>query len=530
MGFEPPKYSRNKVNKAGDILAKRKKIKNSENFDAMSILGNWRVAHAYPINTFQATLRDRLKRIDESALVGQRLKRAPSIIEKLKRFKTMNLAQMQDIGGLRAVLSNISKLRRLEDVYRSPRFNHELFDWNDYIYKPKSDGYRGLHLIFKYRSTRSEALKYNNLLIELQLRTKIQHDWATAVETMDIYLGQALKLGKGNRRWKRFFKYTSMAFSILESSHPVPGLENLSDKKVFQVVREMDNELKVLEKLEGFSIATDMILNVPGVGVYNLITLNISERSVKIRPYPLSKLSEANRELTGLESKYANNGDVDIVLLSAGPLKKLKKSYPNYFLDTYNFIKRVRKVIDLSKASKKKLSGASFHRKSKPKSLGPRGSVRNFLFSGDIPQADNLDSVRKVVEVINSGLITLKEICLATGYSSRHVQYKISSAVILGFLRKFETIKVTQNGRAWLQKKMSSNEESIFLRRCIENTKVFKMVAPDLFDRVRPNKEILARRIMDYGNLSETTAFRRASTLIAWSNRILQYYLPIDED
>ncbi len=528
MGYEPPKYSRNKVNYAGDILAKRKKIKSSDKLDAMSILSNWRAAHAYPINTFQSTLRDRLKKIDASAIVGQRLKRAPSIIEKLKRFKTMNLAQMQDIGGLRSVLLSVSKLRKLEEVYRSPRFTHELFGWNDYINKPKTDGYRGLHLIFKYRSTKSEALKYNNLLIELQLRTKIQHDWATAVETMDIYLGQAIKLGKGNRRWKRFFKYTSMAFSILESSPPVPGFKNISEKKVFEEVRKMDSELKVLEKLEGFSIATDMILNDPGVGVYNLFMLNISERTVRIRPYPLSKLNEANDELTRLERKHAGDGNVDIVLLSAGPLKQLKKAYPNYFLDTYSFIKRVKRIINLSKESKKKFSAAKFHKKGKRKTYGVRRDVKNLLFSGDIPQADNLDSVKKVVEVVNNGLITQKEISLATGYSPRHVQYKIATAVILGFLEKLETIKVTQMGKAWLQKKVASNEESVFLKKCIEQTKVYQLIARDLFDSARPDKEILAKRIMDYGNLSESTALRRASTLIAWSNRIMQHYLPLD--
>jgi len=62
MGYEPPKYSRNKVNRAGDILAKRKKIKKGDELDALAISSNWRAAHSYPINTFQATLRNRLKK------------------------------------------------------------------------------------------------------------------------------------------------------------------------------------------------------------------------------------------------------------------------------------------------------------------------------------------------------------------------------------------------------------------------------------------------------------------------------------
>jgi len=222
MGYKPPKHSKNKVNIAGDILSKKKPHKKID-VDAMSVLSNWRLAHAYPLNRFYSTLKIWLKN-DSLAIIGQRLKRAPSIIEKLKRYNTMNLSQMQDIGGVRAVMSSIPKVRKLESIYRSPRFKHELVDSDDYINKPKNDGYRGLHLIFKYRSTSAD--KFNNLLIEVQLRTKEQHAWATAVETMDIYQGQSLKLGKGSRKWKRFFKYTSMAFSILENSNPVPFWRN----------------------------------------------------------------------------------------------------------------------------------------------------------------------------------------------------------------------------------------------------------------------------------------------------------------
>lgn len=104
MTWPTPKYSRNQVSKAGDLLS----VIDAGDGDisdldawihAYEILANWRACHGYPINTFQATLRTRLKKIDEKALVAQRLKRTPSILNKLRRFKGMNLARMQDIGG-----------------------------------------------------------------------------------------------------------------------------------------------------------------------------------------------------------------------------------------------------------------------------------------------------------------------------------------------------------------------------------------------------------------------------------------------
>lgn len=126
MAFAAPNYSKSQVNKAGEILADLGTYSASEQEWASRVLANWRACHGYPINTFQATLRDKLKPIDENAIVAQRLKRAPSIILKLRRFNGMKLARMQDIGGLRAVVGSVEQVNKLEDAYRKSRFKHEL--------------------------------------------------------------------------------------------------------------------------------------------------------------------------------------------------------------------------------------------------------------------------------------------------------------------------------------------------------------------------------------------------------------------
>ncbi|NWG87471.1 MAG: (p)ppGpp synthetase, partial [Hydrogenophilaceae bacterium] len=117
MTFAQPRYEKSDVNRAGKILC-------CTEFDldewvwAYEVLANWRACHGYPINTFQALLRKRVKEIDKKAIVAQRLKRAPSVIAKLKRFPSMKLAQMQDIGGLRAVVGSVARVRKLEALYR----------------------------------------------------------------------------------------------------------------------------------------------------------------------------------------------------------------------------------------------------------------------------------------------------------------------------------------------------------------------------------------------------------------------------
>jgi (p)ppGpp synthase/HD superfamily hydrolase len=109
MQWPKLEFSKSQVSKAGHILATGPK--DFEEFSwAEDVLNNWRSCHGRPINTFQSTLRDKLAAINvNNAIVAQRLKRTPSIISKLKRFKAMKLSTMHDIGGLRAVVPNTKK-------------------------------------------------------------------------------------------------------------------------------------------------------------------------------------------------------------------------------------------------------------------------------------------------------------------------------------------------------------------------------------------------------------------------------------
>jgi len=348
MAFVLPKYSRNAVNRAGDTLAGRVPWELEAHVDAVTVLANWRASHLYPINTFQALLRHKLKTIDRQALVAQRLKRSPSILAKLERFPDMQLARMQDIGGLRAVVGSMAKVRKIEDAYRSASFSHQLVGSKDYINEPKPDGYRSIHLVYKYKNSRAPA--YEGLCIELQLRTKLQHAWATAVETMGTFLGQALKSGQGDADWRQFFEKAAAAIAVLERTAPVPGFGNLSDKEIFQQVAESEAGLRVLQKLRGFAIAADRITKERGQGAYHLVVLDSASRTVSIRPFPLARLEEANTAYAEIEKRSNNGEPVEAVLVSAGPVDALRKAFPNYFLDTEVFIGQIERVIGAAQA------------------------------------------------------------------------------------------------------------------------------------------------------------------------------------
>ncbi len=343
MAYPILKYSRTKVDNAGKVLLKYittpKKEWGQEESEAIKVVNNFRACHAYPINTFNSTLRKKINSLNTNYLVAQRLKRLVSTVFKLKRFKKMRLSQMQDIGGLRAVLPNLKQVRKLEKIYLNTNFQHSLYTSRDYIKNPKSSGYRGIHLVYKYKNSLNP--KYDGLYIELQIRTRMQHIWATAVETMGTYLKYSLKSSEGPQKWLDFFSVSGSAFAHMESTPPVPEYENLTKKETYRKVIEMEKELDIIDKLTTFSIATQKVVTDKKKGTYHLIILNYDKKSVKIKSYKKDELKEANRIYAIVEKEVTKDNPLEVVLVSAGSIKNLKKAYPNYFLDTKDFVRQL---------------------------------------------------------------------------------------------------------------------------------------------------------------------------------------------
>ncbi|MCM1513130.1 MAG: RelA/SpoT domain-containing protein [Oxalobacter formigenes] len=220
----------------------------------------------------------------KNTIVAQRLKRAPSTIARLRRFPFMGLNRIQDIGGLRIILDSVSDVYRLHDDILKSRFTHKPEKPFDYITRPKDDGYRSLHQVFRYNSRRYPKLE--GLRIELQIRTRLQHAWATAVETLGTIERPSFKTGEGKEEFRRFFQLSSALFSIHENKPVVSELKNHSPQAIAQEFEKLQNRLHIFMKLKEFALSAKHIETASNTSfAYHIVELNAQTRKASLTPF-----------------------------------------------------------------------------------------------------------------------------------------------------------------------------------------------------------------------------------------------------
>jgi ppGpp synthetase/RelA/SpoT-type nucleotidyltranferase len=351
MPWTKPLSSKNRIDTAGDIISGRKPPTPEISMDvALDISGNWRSSHGYPLHVAWTSLRTRARAIDSSAIVPKRLKRLPSVAAKLKRFENMQLSKMQDLGGCRAVLSNVRKVDELVKLYEgSPSQALEFVKKFDYIRDnpgPKEDGYRSVHLVYKYQGNCQEGA-YKGLKVEIQIRSRRQHAWATALEIIDTFTNQKLKSNFGDESWKRFFALVSSAMAMAEKRPVVPNTPTDRTELIAEV-RALCDKLNIPNVFLGLA-----------TGIQLAPTIKFEKPSVKAETYILSLDSQkristaiafannkfAEETLLKMEKDNLENPHIQSVMVSAESLRGLREAYPNYYLDTRRFVTFVESLL-----------------------------------------------------------------------------------------------------------------------------------------------------------------------------------------
>jgi len=287
------------------------------------------------------SLKGRAPKVGKSAIVAQRLKRLESIEAKLSRGEVEKLTQIQDIGGCRVVFPTLAQVQTF--AQRCSAHSHT-FEYSkkfkDYIQAPKATGYRSYHIIYQYIS---DDESYDGLKVELQIRTRLQHMWATAVETVSTFSRLPLKSGgiDVDPDWSRFFALASGAFAAWEKTPGVPNTPSVDDD-LRDELRALASRLKVGDVLNAWRTALKVLPSqkVKDTIAY-MLTLDVASQTFRYKPLKEVDLPAAETERLQTEKTTGS----DVVIVRVGSMSNLKKAYPNYFADTQEFITALRAAV-----------------------------------------------------------------------------------------------------------------------------------------------------------------------------------------
>lgn len=333
-----PEHSKTQVKRAGELIGGGNAA-SDEIKAARAKISNFRSAHGYPLLSVTVHVRDKATAVSSDVVVARRLKRLPTILDKLERQPSMNVTTMQDLGGCRAVLSTVEQVYELVDALHTARPQSKIVREKDYIAEPQTTGYRGVHLVYSYGASKSE---YQGLKIEVQIRTEMQHAWATSVETMDLFSGSRLKYNDGDEALRRYFVVVAALMAHHEGTPDVPGAEYPADQLRAELV-ELESTHGIRERLSGYAA---IVGDLPRSNRRSTMVLTLWRDTRQLGVSVFETQMEAESHLATIEALSDDN--IDAVLISISKVGQIQSAYPNYFANTSAFLAFVDMQIELA--------------------------------------------------------------------------------------------------------------------------------------------------------------------------------------
>lgn len=301
------------------------------------VINNFRDAHVIPMKSVRASVAGHMRGRGVAGFTAARSKTLPSIRRKIRRHATQ-FDRMNDLAGVRAVADDMAGVNALHQAFVT-RTRHEITRTYDYIAEPKPDGYRSRHLALKYHDHRNRYDgAFEGRRVELQIRTRLQHAWATAVEAIGLYRGEDLKAGKGDPDWLRLFALVSEEFAYSEgfaidahAGERNARLRELRDlDAMLQATAAVDNVRQSIRYL------SEYLQPIERPSFYRIV-FNRIEGTVAVSSY-----SDAFLGLRDFHSEEAiaeddPNALERVVFIEAARIAEIKEAFPNYFGDVRLF-------------------------------------------------------------------------------------------------------------------------------------------------------------------------------------------------
>jgi ppGpp synthetase/RelA/SpoT-type nucleotidyltranferase len=222
----PSELSKNQVDQLGYRLRK-----GDISDDDLRLLDSYRRSFAEAYEAVVGQIRNQLG----LEPTGRPAKSTTSISEKLRR-ESIRLTQIQDIAGCRLIVDDLATQDEVTAQLK------ECFDKAvpvDRRERP-SHGYRAVHVI----------VDYHGKLIEIQVRTRLQHAWAEVSEKLSDIVDSAIKYGGGNQEVVSLLADMSEVTMNVEKAITTKDIDRLISEP--QRWSELEERLqKVIRRLEG---------------------------------------------------------------------------------------------------------------------------------------------------------------------------------------------------------------------------------------------------------------------------------------
>lgn len=313
------------INRLGDkIRAEYPNIKNS----TKEQIQEHRISFKETTNATFNSLCSLSKRVNKNAIITYRIKRIETIIGKLKRLnvdpkKKQLFARMWDISGCRCIVDNDREVYKLEKLI-SKKFT--VRKRTDYIKNPKPNGYKSLHLYLQ--------LPNDNKVVEVQLRNRLDHNWATLVEITDVIFDSQLKEYGKDKKLEKFLFLLSKRKSLVFKD------------KIF--IASVLKEYKYFENLS--KVFTRNYLKVRNRWLELEMKYNHKFFLIETKKDEIPKINSFNgfnKAEDEYFKRYLTNHNSNIVLthLTKPSYKNISSAYSNYILTVHSVLDDITVIL-----------------------------------------------------------------------------------------------------------------------------------------------------------------------------------------
>ncbi|MFA9210576.1 MAG: hypothetical protein ACEQR5_02025 [Moraxellaceae bacterium] len=311
--------SKSQIGKIGKQIRRDLREGKDVSEEDLSKLQEYRVSHLQSLQKVFNALAEISKHHYKGSVTVYRLKRIDTIVRKIERYPTMDLSTMQDIAGCRTIVGSESQIRKIVSEIEK-RKDFLILDRNDYITNPRDTGYQSYHLKIKPVDC--------DRIVEVQLRTRANHHWATLVEITDLLYGIKLKEGQDHPELYLFHKLLSIELNCL----------TLDEKE--SIVR-IERELAIISKLisvfrNNYFIAVDRWGRSIPNDDYQYVIMEIDEN--------FSPSFEFFRDFEAAENMYfqkfaLNEPNMVLIHVNNADFEKIGLAYSNYVLTSHPAIR-----------------------------------------------------------------------------------------------------------------------------------------------------------------------------------------------